>query len=111
MGYSPAVKADRLYCLAMHTPRYALGYHSASQVLGGVGAGVVFGTIFYTLAELVPTRRPRSFLGTVRMWILTNEVSTWFRLRDGWLIWDDAGRETEWQAWRALAVTGGTKSE
>jgi hypothetical protein len=55
---------------------------------------------------------PRAFLGRIRTWILTNEVSTWFRLRDGWLIWDDAGRELEWQAWRrALVVAGGTKSE
>ena len=90
--------------------RYALGYHSASQVLWGVGIGVAFGTVFYTLAELVPTRRPKSFLGTIRTWILANEVSTWFRLRDGWLLWEDAGREVEWQAWRR-ALAGGTKSE
>jgi dolichyldiphosphatase len=98
------------HCLAAHAQRYALGYHSSSQVLWGVGIGIVFGTTFYTLTELVPTRRPRSFLGVIRRWILTNEVSTWFRLRDGWLIWGDAGREIEWRAWRAL-VAGEIKSE
>lgn len=85
-------------------------------MLWGVGIGIIFATAFYTLAELVPTRRPKSLLGTIRMWILTNELSTWFRMRDGWLVWDDAGRETEWQTWRrALAVgtaaQSGTKSE
>ena len=111
-GCGPAKKVDHPYYLATHTPRYALGYHSALQVLWGVGIGITFGIVFYTLAELVPARRPKSFLGTIRTWILTNEVSTWFRLRDGWLIWDDAGRELEWQAWRrALTHAGGTKSE
>jgi hypothetical protein len=107
-GYDPAVKVDHPYCL---DPRYALGYHSASQVLWGVGIGIIFGTVFYALTEFIPTRRPKSFLGTIRTWILTNEVSTWFRVRDGWLIWDDAGRETEWQRWRRALTSAGTKSE
>ena len=82
-------------------------------MLWGVGIGVTFGTVFYTLAELVPTKRPRSVLGIIRRWILANEVSTWFRLRDGWLLGYDAGREMEWQLWRqrALVAAGGTKSE
>lgn len=113
-GYDPAVKVDRPRYLDPHAPRYALGYHSASQVLWGIGIGIIFGTVFYALAELMPTRRPKSFLGTIRTWILTNEVSTWLRVRDGWLVWDDAGREREWQAWRracVVAADGGTKSE
>ena len=81
-------------------------------MLCGVGIGVAFGAVFYTMAELVPTRRPKSFLGTIRTWALANEVSTWLRLRDGWLIWDDAGREMEWQVWRrAFVAAGETKSE
>lgn len=97
-----------------YAQRYALGYHSASQVLWGVGIGIIFGATFYTLAEWIPERWPESILGKIRIWILTNEVSTWFRLRDGWLIWDDAGREVEWQMWRralAVAAAGRTKSE
>jgi len=43
--------------------RYALGYHSASQVLWGVWIGIIFGSTVYTLAELIPTRRPKSFFG------------------------------------------------
>lgn len=92
--------------------RYALGYHSAPQVLWGIGIGISFGTGFYTLTELIPTRCPKSVLGRIRTWILMNGVSTWFRVRDGWLIWGDAGHEAEWEAWRrALAVTDRTKSE
>jgi len=92
--------------------RYALGYHTAPQVLWGIGIGIAFGAVFYTLAELIPTRCPKSVLGRIRTWILTNGVSTWFRIRDGWLVWDDAGHEVEWQEWRrALAVRNRTKSE
>jgi len=82
-------------------------------VLWGIGIGVIFGIVIYIVAELVPTGRPRSFLGRIRRWILVNEVSTWLRLRDGWLVWGDAGREIEWQAWRgrAFVVAGETKSE
>ena len=110
VGYDPAVaEADDPYCLNSHAPRYALGYHSASQVLWGAGIGITFGAMFYALAEWIPTNRPKSFLGTIRTWILTNEVSTWFRVRDGWLVWDDAGRETEWVRWRRELA--GTKSE
>ncbi|KAF9778314.1 PAP2 superfamily-domain-containing protein [Thelephora terrestris] len=92
--------------------RYALGYHTAPQVLWGIGIGIAFGTVFYTLAELIPTRCPKSILGRIRTWILTNDVSTWFRIRDGWLVWDDAGHEVEWWEWRrALDGQSRTKSE
>lgn len=112
-GHGPGVKLTARILLFHTLQRYALGYHSASQVLWGVGIGIIFGAVFYTLAELVPTRQPNGFLGTIRTWILTNEVSTWFRVRDGWLIWDDAGRETEWETWRRalVASAGRTKSE
>lgn len=78
-------------------------------MLWGVGIGIIFGTTFYTLMEWIPARWPKSFLGRIRRWILTNEVSTWFRLRDGWLVWDDAGREAEWQAWRRAFVVADSR--
>jgi dolichyldiphosphatase len=80
--------------------RFHLGYHSPSQVLWGVAIGVLFSITFYLVVELIPVRNPRSLLGQLRTKILSNPVSEWFRLRDGWLVWDDCGKEMEWQEWR-----------
>ncbi|KAL0953879.1 hypothetical protein HGRIS_005053 [Hohenbuehelia grisea] len=81
--------------------RLHLGYHSEHQVLWGAGIGVTFGLTLYLLAELIPVRHPQSPLGKFRAYLLTNPISTWIRLRDGWAIWPDAGQEEEWQRWRA----------
>ncbi|PFH50259.1 hypothetical protein AMATHDRAFT_61461 [Amanita thiersii Skay4041] len=80
--------------------RYYLGYHSVSQVLWGLGIGVGLGTTAYTLVELIPTRWPMSALGQFKAFLLTNPVSTWCQLRDGWAVWEDGGREDEWVRWR-----------
>ncbi|KAG5725055.1 Dolichyldiphosphatase 1 [Termitomyces sp. T112] len=43
--------------------RYYLGYHSTSQVLWGVGIGILLGISLYVVAELIPRKRPFSILG------------------------------------------------
>ena len=80
--------------------RYYLSYHTAKQVLCGFSIGVAFGAVYYLLVEFVPTRFPTSLLGRLRTALLTNPLSTWFRLRDGWAVWSDAGIEAQYLAWR-----------
>ncbi|EMD39262.1 hypothetical protein CERSUDRAFT_93308 [Gelatoporia subvermispora B] len=89
-----------LWAAAVATSRYYLSYHTIPQVLWGLGVGVVFGATYYFLVEFVPMRRPRSFLGEARTLLLSNPISTWFRLRDGWAVWDDGGTEAQWVRWR-----------
>ncbi|KAI9440618.1 PAP2-domain-containing protein [Lactarius indigo] len=79
--------------------RYHLSYHSVSQILWGGSMGISFGLSFYTITELIPTRRPNSLLGKARTFLLTNSVSTWLRIRDGWAVWLDSGMEDQWQLW------------
>ena len=69
-------------------------------MLWGFGIGVLFGSTYYTLVELIPTRRPTSLLGRFRTALLTNPISSWFRLRDGWAVWADAGTEAQYWRWR-----------
>ncbi|KAH9022468.1 PAP2-domain-containing protein [Lactarius pseudohatsudake] len=79
--------------------RYHLSYHSVSQILWGGSMGISFGLSFYTVTELIPTRRPNSLLGKTRTFLLTNSLSTWLRIRDGWAVWSDSGIEDQWQLW------------
>jgi len=81
--------------------RFHLTYHTRAQILWGVSVGVCFGTFTYVAAELIPARRPGSLLGRLRTALLSTEICSWLRLRDGWAVWDDGGREAEWIAWRA----------
>ena len=69
-------------------------------MLCGFSIGVAFGAVYYLLVEFVPTRFPKSLLGRLRTALLTNPLSTWFRLRDGWAVWSDAGVEAQYLAWR-----------
>jgi dolichyldiphosphatase len=84
----------------LHDSLY-LDYHTPHQVFWGIGIGIAFGTFFYVITELIPARRPGSFLGRIRAFLINNPVSTWLRIRDGWLIWPDGGHEEEWKRWRA----------
>lgn len=81
--------------------RYHLSYHSAHQVLWGVLIGAFFGTSYYAVIELIPCKYPASTLGQVRAAVLSNPISSWFRLRDGWAVWGDSGTEDQWQRWRS----------
>ncbi|KAI0057433.1 hypothetical protein BV25DRAFT_1812448 [Artomyces pyxidatus] len=102
---------DQVFRIALHAAfitwaavvaysRYYLAYHSIAQVLWGVFIGIAFAVPFYIVTELVPTRCPDSLLGKTRLFILTNPVSTWLRVRDGWAVWPDSGTEEQWQAWQ-----------
>jgi len=102
---------DQLFKLAVHAAligwaavvaysRLHLAYHSPPQVLWGVLIGVLFGIAFYLTTELIPTRRPDTLLGRGRTFLLTNVISTWLRIRDGWAVWPDSGVEEQWQTWQ-----------
>ncbi|KAI0339603.1 PAP2-domain-containing protein [Trametopsis cervina] len=80
--------------------RYHLTYHSARQVLWGVGIGVVFGVAYYTTVELIPFWFPNSILGSLRSVLVGNPLSAWLRVRDGWAVYPDGGMEEQWQAWK-----------
>ena len=77
-----------------------LGYHTKTQVLWGVGIGIGLGVSTYVTAELIPVHYPNSVPGRFRKAVLLHPISTWIRIKDGWAVWDDGGREVEWQEWR-----------
>ncbi|KAF5362277.1 hypothetical protein D9756_002389 [Leucocoprinus leucothites] len=81
--------------------RYYLGYHNWHQIAWGSGIGCLLGFSFYLIVELLPTRYPLSFLGRTKYLMLSNSISTWLQIRDGWAVWPDGGREGEWLRWRA----------
>ncbi|KAI0923398.1 hypothetical protein AcW1_006375 [Taiwanofungus camphoratus] len=80
--------------------RWYLSYHTASQVLWGLGIGALFGAYYYVLVELIPHTRPESFCGQARSAVLSSRICTWLRIRDGWAVWNDSGIEVQWQQWR-----------
>ncbi|KAH9946491.1 PAP2-domain-containing protein [Amylocystis lapponica] len=85
---------------AVALSRFYLSYHTAPQVLWGLGIGVLFGATYYILVEVIPSRHPHSFPGRARTAILVNPLFTWFRIRDGWAVWGDSGTEVQWLRWR-----------
>ncbi|TBU65137.1 hypothetical protein BD310DRAFT_1002584, partial [Dichomitus squalens] len=62
--------------------------------------GVAFGRVHYLLTEFVSVWFPNSPLGRFRIALLTNPLSTWFRLRNSWSVWSDAGTEAQYLVWR-----------
>ena len=85
----------------MLSPRFNLLYHTPRQVVWGLGIGVGLGVVHYVLTELLPHTRPHSVFGRARTAILAHPVVIWMQIRDGWLIWADGGRESEWKCWKA----------
>ena len=61
----------------------------------------MLGISLYLLAEVVPDRYPTSALGRVKIMLLDHPIIVWLRIRDGWAIWGDGGREDEWIRWKA----------
>ncbi|KAK7684389.1 hypothetical protein QCA50_012336 [Cerrena zonata] len=80
--------------------RYYLTYHTAEQVLWGYTIGIVFGLLYYTAVELVPSRAPHGLLGSLKTRLLTSTIFTWFRIRDSWTIWSDGGLDPQYLRWR-----------
>ena len=80
--------------------RLNLLYHTPHQVIWGLGIGVGLGVIQYILTELLPHTQPLSVFGRARAALLAHPVVTWMQIRDGWAIWADGGRETEWRRWK-----------
>jgi len=80
--------------------RLFLTYHTPKQILWGAGVGACFGVLHYTITELIPALFPNSTFGRFRRALLAHPLSTFVRLKDGWAVWGDGGREEEWLAWR-----------
>jgi dolichyldiphosphatase len=100
VAYSRYVGVIHVFLTLTYRHRYYLSYHSPTQIFWGISIGVTFGAIFYLITEFIPTRRPNSYLGQARVFILTNPISTWLRIRDGWAVWPDSGTEEHWKLWR-----------
>jgi dolichyldiphosphatase len=83
-----------------HYFRYHLTYHTPHQILWGFSIGVLLGLALYIVAELIPHKYPTSLPRRVRNRLLGGQVATWMRIRDGWDVWNDGGREVEWIRWR-----------
>ncbi|KAB5588562.1 PAP2 domain containing protein [Ceratobasidium theobromae] len=81
--------------------RYHLTYHTSSQIIWGAIIGVCVGATHYLLTELWPARSPNSPIGRLRSAILDSPVAQWARVRDGWVVWGDGGKEDEYAQWRA----------
>jgi len=80
--------------------RYYLNYHTPPQVLWGYAIGSTLGSTHYLFTELWPVRHPDSTIGRLRRWILSSSPATWFRLKDGWAVWDDGGHGDTYRRWR-----------
>ena len=83
-----------------------LGYHSWHQISWGLGLGCVLGVSLYLTFELIPEKYPTCFMGRVKYFALSNPVSVWLQIRDGWAVWHDGGREDAWLRWRTEWVKG-----
>lgn len=81
--------------------RFHLTYHTPPQILWGAFVGTIFGIMTYSVVELIPTKYPESLLGQLKESLLDSRIAQYIRLRDGWAIWEDGGREDEWQRWKA----------
>ncbi|THV02494.1 PAP2-domain-containing protein [Dendrothele bispora CBS 962.96] len=88
------------WAIAVAFSRYYLKYHSPHQIFWGFGIGVVCGSGLYITTEVVPRRWPNSALGRLKSALISNPISTWLQIRDGWAIWPDGGREGEWLRWK-----------
>ncbi|OAX39604.1 hypothetical protein K503DRAFT_72546 [Rhizopogon vinicolor AM-OR11-026] len=82
--------------------RLDLLYHTPNQVQWGLGIGIALGVSHYVVTELLPAKYPESIFGRTRCAVVNHPVSVWLQLRDGWAVWADGGRESEWMRWRSV---------
>ncbi|KAG9103525.1 hypothetical protein FRC07_009973 [Ceratobasidium sp. 392] len=91
--------------------QYHLTYHTPPQIIWGAVIGVCTGTLHYGVTELWPALRPDSSMAQLRSAILDSPIARWARIRDGWTIWPDGGKEDEYELWRkAWATTKDTNT-
>jgi dolichyldiphosphatase len=101
-----AVAYSRYIYPPYHSPcphvhfRLHLNYHSPHQVFWGFSIGVAFGSSLYVVSQVIPRAFPNSLLGRLKLFLLTNPLSQWLQIRDGWAVWPDGGRDVEWHRWR-----------
>ncbi|KAG8706840.1 hypothetical protein FRC08_000832 [Ceratobasidium sp. 394] len=93
--------------------RYHLTYHTPPQIIWGAVIGVCTGTLHYGVTELWPALRPKSSAARLRSAILDSPIARWARIRDGWTVWPDGGKEDEYELWRKAWVQAriGSRSE
>ncbi|CEL56352.1 hypothetical protein RSOLAG1IB_07738 [Rhizoctonia solani AG-1 IB] len=70
-------------------------------IIWGAIIGVCTGATHYLVTEFWPARSPDSSAGKLRSAILNSPIAQWARIRDGWLIWGDGGKEHEYARWKA----------
>ncbi|KAF8736397.1 Acid phosphatase-like protein, partial [Rhizoctonia solani] len=92
---------DRRATRANPISRYHLTYHTPPQIIWGSIVGACVGMSHYLVTEFWPARSPNSPVGKLRSAILDSPISQWARIRDGWLIWSDGGKENEYTRWKA----------
>ncbi|KAF9485472.1 hypothetical protein BDN70DRAFT_871120 [Pholiota conissans] len=80
--------------------RYYLGYHNANQIFWGLAIGAGLGITLYIVSQAIPNQYPSSRLGKAKSMFLNNSIIVWLQIRDGWTVWADGGRETEWCRWK-----------
>ncbi|ESK96462.1 pap2 domain protein [Moniliophthora roreri MCA 2997] len=88
------------WALGVAYSRYHLKYHSPPQILWGLAIGIISGFTLYISLEVIPKRYPKSLFGRFKALLISNPVSTWLQIRDGWAVWPDGGRESEWVRWK-----------
>ncbi|KAG2051048.1 hypothetical protein BDR06DRAFT_990593 [Suillus hirtellus] len=88
------------WCAIVAYSRLNLLYHTPHQVKWGLAIGLVLGVSHYVCTELLSDKFPDSIFGRIRFAIVNHPISVWLQLRDGWAVWEDGGREAEWEQWR-----------
>ncbi len=54
---------------------------------GAVSIGVLLGSSAYAVCELLPIWYPHSLLGKARRWLISSDLATLLRIKDGWSVW------------------------
>jgi dolichyldiphosphatase len=76
--------------------------------MAGYGIGVIFGITYYLVTE---PARSTSRAARLRTALLDSSIAQYWRIRDGWAVYQDGGVEEEWVIWRKKydALAGGKR--